>query len=699
MATIDNNIIQSLGVGSGIDTQNLVKQLVAVEKADPQNRIDTKRTLAQTQISDLGTLKSALATLQDAAKVLTDPASLYSKSASYTDSKSLVPAKLDTDAQTGSYSFTVDQLAASHTISFSGFSSATDAVGEGTLTINFGAWSRDANGDINGAFSADPDHASATITIDSSNNTLQGLRDAINKANVGVKASIINDGSSYHLSVVAASGANNELEIVASEAGGTPTNTDNSDLSRFAFNDQKSGFESADAQGGQDAKLELNGVVIQRSTNTIDDIVQGLTFDVLKPTDVGESVTITVTDDKAFAEKNIRAFVDAYNAFIDATKPLFGVTETKDDKGVTTKVVGSLSKDGLSKSMLTQIRSVIASAIPGLADSDLTSLTNVGIRTEIADGKLSINDTDFQKALDNNFEDVQKLFAPHNSSDSDSVTINSTNGNTQTGDYNVVITQAPARGYYNGGAFSGISFPLDTTGKTYDFQVEVNGLSSGTLTIPTDTYTDEASLASTIQGLINNDSTISAGGASVTVSYNSGTGGFDITSNQYGDSSIVSVLAASADTSTDLGLTVADGTAGKTVAGTIDGVDGFGSANVLLPGIKEPGSGMAMLIGENATSATVHFSRGFGGALDALLSNFLSKSGAITTRTSTLDDNLKSLDEDQKTLDTRMDAYQQRLQSQFTAMEQILSSLNTSGTFLDNLINTLPYTSGSSSKN
>ncbi len=795
---IDNNIIQSLGAGSGIDTQNLVSQLVDIERSAPQQRIDTKRELAETRISDFGLLSSALSTLKDAAALLTDPEALSSKTASFTESTALVPVELDTDVQPGSYSFNVSQIAKSHTLAFGGFSDPTDSVGEGTLTFNFGAWSRDGTtGAIDGAFTQDTDAESATVTIDSENNTLEGLRDAINDADMGVAASIIFDGSNYNLSIVAESGEQNELEISVVESG-------TAGLASFEFIE---GTTSSDAQGGQNAILTLNGIAIERSSNTITDIVDGLTLDVLQEMEASELVTITVSEDKAFAEENVRAFVEAYNTFLEAVDPIFGVTETENDDGETESIEGSLSKDSLAKSLLAQIRSTIASGIPGLGEGEtFTALTNIGIRTDL-DGSLTIDEDDFSNAFDNNFDAVQKLLAPStevsstsngtyegrafsgltfpldttgssytfeiaingtqsstltvptatyadeselataietlintdttlstagesvtvafnsttgglditsdgSSSDqvnivaastdtntdlglvigSSDITVNSFGTNTQGGEYDIVVTSNPSRGIYEGGAFAGVSFPLDTTGSTYTFEVSVNGTDSEELTIPTATYTSEAELASAIQTLINADTNINEAGASVTVVFDSDSGGFDITSSSYGSSSTVNITASSTDSAADLGLAVASGTVGTAASGRVNGVTGFGSANVLLPALEQPGESLALIIGESATSATVNFSRGFAGELESLIESFLETGGVIATRTETLNDNLESFETDEERLDRRIEAYEARLLNQFIAMESIINSLNTSGSFLDNLINTLPFT-------
>ena len=689
---IDNNIIQSLGAGSGIDTTSLVNQLVAIEKAAPQERIDSKREETETKISDFGIIKSALATLQDAAQTLTDPNGLFSKSASFTESDALVPVELGTDVAAGTYAFTVEQVAQSQSLAFEGFSDPTDAVGEGDITFNFGSWTRaDPTGDppdyTPTAFSLDADSESVTITIDSSNNSLQGLRDAINDADMGVTASVVYDGTDYHLTLLTESGENNQLEITVSESGGTPTNTDDNDLSRFAFNTGRTGFDTYESQIGQDAILTLNGLQVTRSSNSIDDVVEGLTLDVLKDS-AGETITISVTEDKSFAEQTIRNFVESYNLFLEAVDPAFGINEVENDDGETETIVGSLANDSLGKSILTQIRSIIASPVTGLSDSNFTSLTNVGIRTEL-DGTLSIDEDDFTDAFDNYYEDIQKLFAPRTVSSDANITVNSYGENTTPGEYSVNITTPPQKGDYTA---ANVIANLDGTGQTYTFEISVDGVASNEITVPSDVYASNSDLAATLQSLINSDENLQDQGARVTVSVESGA--FVVTSNKYGSDSSVSFSAVSANLEADFGLSDTTGTStqGVTVAGTIDGVSGFGSSNVLLPDLDEPSVGLALIIGENATSAIVNFSRGFGGQLDTLIEEFLDSEGVIATREDTLNTNLESLDDDQEALDRRIGAYEERLIQQYIAMERILSSLSTSGSFLDNLIDTLPFT-------
>jgi flagellar hook-associated protein 2 len=682
---IENNIIKSIGAGSGIDSPNLVKQLTEIERAAPQQRIEAKRTKAEAQISDFGLLASAMDTLKSSVIALTAKEGLHSKSASYTDSDALVPTKLDTNVQTGSYAFEVKALAASQSLSFNALNDPDDAVGEGVLTFNFGSWNRDANEDPT-TFAADPEAKTYSITIDSTNNSLNGLRDAINNAGMGVQASVVFDGTGYRLVTTAPSGANKELQITAAEAGGSPTNTDASGLSRFGFNADIAGIASVEKQAGADAVLVINGLELTRSSNTVTDVVEGLTLDLLKASP-GEVVTVTVADDKTFAEEKIRGFVDAYNAFLKEIEPAFAYDKEEEKWG-------SLTNDSLAKSVVSRFRSVIGAAIPGLSDSNYSALTNLGIRTEL-DGTLKINEADFEKAMSANFVDVQKLLAPHTHSTTSDIKVNSFGKQTQVGNYDVVITTPPRKGYFTGAAMdAGVVFPnFDTTGKNYTFTLKVNGIETNNIAIPTDVvYASATDLVSAMQSAINADAKLQENGIAVVVTHDSLTNKLTFTSNRYGTSSGVDVVSASGDAIADLGVAQGNGTNGVNVSGMVNGVVAFGLGNVLLPKLGEKAEGLSMIVGEDATSATVSFSRGFAGQMEELLGQFLQTNGLFDSREDILERQLVDLDDQEDGLDRRMTAYQERLMQQFIAMESILNSLNSQGGFLENLIDTLPFT-------
>ncbi len=676
---IDNNIVKSLGAGSGVDSANIIKQLKEIEKAGPQARIDAKKLKAETQISDFGLISSSLTTLKAAATALTDKEGLFSKSASYTPSEAFAPVKLDTDVASGTYAFDVTQIAKSQSLSSAKFNSLSDAVGTGTLAFELGSWDSSSTN-----FELDGTKTGASVTIDNSNNTLQGLRDAINKAAFGVQASVVKDGNGYRLALTAASGQNNQLNITASEDGVAPTNNDDTGLSRFIFNEttQRLGED----QKGQDAAFTVNGLSLTRDKNKIDDVVDGFTFQLTKA-DPGKVVSVTISDDKAFAEEKVRAFVDAYNTFLTSTKPAFAFDQEK-------QKYGSLAGDSLGKSVLTSVKSLIAASIPGLSGANITALTNVGIRTEITDGSLKINETDFKKAFENNFADIQRLFAPDTRSTNSAISVNSFGKQTVPGSYNVVVTTPPKQGFLKG-AVMAAGFPLDSTGKTYEFKVKVNGVESNAITLPANkNYADADALVSQMQTSINSDANLLAAGITVTAAMSAGA--LQITSARYGSNSTVEFTQVQTDTAADLGLSVASGTTGVDVAGTIDGAAAFGFANVLRPDLGEKAEGLNLIVNENATTATVTYTKGFGGELGALVDKFLLSKGLIDNRKTELNTQLGSFKDDQKDLDRRISAFETRMSRQFRAMESILNGMNGAGQYLDNLFKSLPFTASNS---
>jgi len=689
---IDNNIIKALGAGSGIDTQSLVSQLTEIERSAPQARIDTKKDLYETQISDFGLLSNAMDTLSQAAKVLTEPEGLRSKTASYTESTALVPSELSTDVQTGVYSFEVEQIASSQSLSFESFADTGDMVGEGTLTIDFGSWGRSASPDFDPTtFTQDTSTTSLVITIDSDNNTLEGLRDEINDADAGVQASIVNDGSGYRLTLLAESGENTQLNITAVDGG-----AGSGDLTRFGFNTGVTDFEDLETQLGQDAIVNVNGLEVSRSTNKIDDIVEGLEIDLLKASP-GEIITVTVSDDKSYAEQNIRDFVSAYNAFLEAVEPVFGYSEQENEDGEMETVAGSLTNDSLAKSIMRQIKSLIGSAVPGLPDgTTYTAMSNIGIRTD-RDGNLTIDDDELTAAIEDNFEDLQNLFADSTESSSSLIRVNGFGDNTVAGEYSVSVSTPPSKGVYEGGDIDdaevvfGPNFDPAGTGKTYTFKIQVDGTESELLTLPTGNYADKTEIATALQTLINNDTNLNPDNLDVIVTYDSVNDRFDITSDSYGTNSTVSITEDS-DGMQDLGISVGGGSPGINAAGVVNGVAGFGSSNVLLPALGEDGEGLALIIDPSATTATINFSRGFAGELQELIDEYLSSDGLVQLREDNLDDRIDDLDDDQEKLDRRMTAYEERLIQQYINMERIIGGLSSSGSFLDNLVDTLPFT-------
>jgi len=669
------SIISSLGSGSGIDSTALIDKLVNISSLPDTNRLTTKQTLLQTQISDFGLLRSAFTKLETAASALGNPDTFNAKSTSIPTTSLLGITKLDASASVGEYSINVDQLAQAQSVSSANFSSQTAPIGKGTLTIRFGNWNSAVD-----TFSVDSTKTGGTITIDDSNNSLVGLRDAINKSNMGVKASIIADGASFKLLVTSPSGATNEVEITATEDAGSPG------LANFNFNETTRNLTQQ--QEGQDAILRVNGLSVTRSSNHITDVIGGLEFDLFNKSS-SETVNIGITADKSLAEKAIRDFVAAYNTFLSDSDKLIGFDKDKND-------YGSLRQDPLAKNLVQQVRSQLSSPVGGLSGG-FNTLASLGIRTNL-DGTMSIDDstatTSFRSTIDNNYEAVRDLFVPKTSSSNSQITVNKYTANTAPGTYDVLVTAQPTKGSLSGDVVAS-TFPLDTTGKTYSFTASIDGIAASSITLPEKTYASGAELAADIQSRINADSAITASKVSVNVSFNTTTNKLEFTSAAYGSGSSVAITAASQDMTDDLGISVATGTTGTNVAGTIGGVAGFGYGNVLLPALGSKAEGLSLTIQPGVTTGQVTFSRGFAGTFTNLIDTFLQSNGLIKTREDSINKDVSKVKTDMDAVDKRSAAYRARLQAQFTAMETIVRGLKSTGTFLTGAFKALQSNSDS----
>ena len=658
-----SSIISSLGSGSGIDTTALVNKLVDVNKYADATRLTTKKTLLETQISDFGLLRNSFSGLESAMSGLSSADTFNAKSASLPTTTLLSITKLDAAAAAGNYTINVDQVAKAQSVSSGTYASQTTQVGKGTLAIRFGSWNLGVN-----AFTVNAAKTGGTITIDDSNNSLTGVRDAINKASLGVTASIVSDAGSFKLLVTSTSGENSEIEITSTEAPGS------TGLANLNFNQATRNLTQQ--QGGQDALIRVNGLSLSRSTNHLTDVVPGLEFDIANSS-LTEAVNIGVTADKGVAEKAIRDFVAAYNTFLSDSSKLIGFDSDKKD-------YGSLRQDPLAKNLVQQVRDQLGSTVAGLSGTFL-SLTSLGIGTKFGGkGILTIDDsiekTSFRSAMDKNFESVRDLFVPKVSSDNAQITLNKSSANSTPGTYPVVLTQQPSKGLLVAGAMAS-TFPLDTTGKTYTFTAAVDGISADPITLPTTTYATGAALAADIQTRINSDAKITAGRVSISVVFNTLNNKLEFTSNAYGNTSNVAIVGPSAAMA-DLGVSAAIGTAGTDVNGTVGGVIAFGFGDVLLPAIGSKAEGLSMRVIPGATSGNITFSRGFAGTFTSLINNFLKTNGLIKGHEKVITQQVEKVKVDQTALDKRSNAYRARLQAQFSAMESIVRSLKSTGTFL-----------------
>ena len=383
------------GIGSGLDINSLVTQLVAAEAQPATNRLNRREAGLQAVLSGIGTFKSALSEFRSAAAALSNPAKFEGMKAS-TSGDGVFTANAGSLAQPGKYSVEVLQLATAQrlaTPAASAFSAITDSVGHGTLTIRFGLYDATAT-----TFTANPEFAAKTVTIEPSNGTLEGIRDAINEADIGLRASIVNDGTGYRLVLgPLATGAGNAVEISVDDGDGG--NTDSSGLSLLAY--QPTTKNLVETVAAEDARVVIDGLAITSPGNTLSEAVQGVTLELVK-TAPGETTELSVARDTAAINGAVQAFVDAYNALVEVSESL---TTYNPETGAR----GALLGDAAVRGMTGQLRRHLGDSVAGAPDA-LRTLSDVGISIQ-RDGKLEFDSAKLQAAIAADPQAVASLFA------------------------------------------------------------------------------------------------------------------------------------------------------------------------------------------------------------------------------------------------------------------------------------------------
>lgn len=374
--------ISSPGIGSGLDVQSIVSQLVALEKA-PLNQLKTQATSIQSRISAYGTITAQITALSDAANKL-GTSSGWNSVVATSSNASAVGVTAAAGAPATSLTMEVTQLAKAQSVASSEVTTGS-AMGSGSMTIELGSWNA-------GSFAvgtAPP----VSITINAGEDTLAEIAAKINDADAGVSATVLKDATGERLLMRSKdTGAENGFRVLVADADGN--DSDASGLSRLAF-DGVNGMSQT--QAGQNALATINGVAIETASNRLTDTLPGLTLQLSQVTSA--PVEIDVGADVAAVRANIQSFVDAYNTL---NSNLANVTRY--DAG--SKTAGTLQGDSTASGLQNAIRSMMRSVT---ASSPFDRLSDVGIELQTG-GKLSIDSEKLDKALPN-LKGLKDLFA------------------------------------------------------------------------------------------------------------------------------------------------------------------------------------------------------------------------------------------------------------------------------------------------
>lgn len=775
--------ISFTGLASGLNTTALIQNVL---RFNQQNITSLQTTVStdQLQQTTFQGIQTDLQTLQTSAAALAQSqGSVFEGRTATSSNSNVLTAAAGTGAQTGTTNLQVLSLAQANQVASQGYSDPNSTISQGTFQVQVGS-------------------QSATITIDSTNNTLAGLAQAINGAGIGVSATVVNTGTGsaatqpYRLLLTSnATGTANAIKITNNlgagssgvvkpnfstsvigpavtsstfsgtssvTSGGTYTGSANDTFTFTVLNGGNVGTDSgiqvsySNSSGTKTGTLTINAadvntpqnvadgvqvqfgsgsltngdqfsvnvfsptiqaatnaqvqigsgagaIVVQNSSNTLTNLIPGVTLS-LQSAAPGQTIQLNVGNDVQGATKAITDFVHDYNKF---ASDLTTATQYIPGSGTSPGTAGPLNGFSALVGVQNQIEQQLLSVAPNLP-SQANRLGALGISVD-STGQLSINTTQLNSALTGGvpgvtFNDVKNLFSLQGQSSSPGVQFSTGSSKTVASStpYTVHITQAATQASVTGGTALASSTVINGTNNT--LSLNINGKSSGTITLASGTYTQQA-LANEVQTDINNAIAASGGQVSVTLS---GSNDLVITSANYGSNSKVTGLSGSALSA--LGYTGSETSTGTDVAGSF-----------VVNGVTEAATGVGQALTGNSTNtntsglvvavtltpsqvpptgvdSTLTVTRGLASTLNDSLQSILDPvNGQFTQIANQISTAISSAQADITTQTAAMNAQQTALMAQFAALETVMANLQQTSNLLTSALANANSSSGSSS--
>ena len=354
------------GLVSGMDTGSLIDAVMQAQRI-PILQIQARQSGVESQISKLGEITSKVNDLKTFLEDLQERQDIIALTGTSGD-EDILGVTADSDASPGAYDIEITQLAAAEKDRSAAFASRLAEVKAGTLSIA-----------VNGGAAVD-------VAI-AEGDTLQDVVDAINAADAGVDASLIFDGTSTYMQLVAqesghtiAGDPSDAITLTESYTGATGTELGLAEITQAA-----------------NALFTVDGLAVEQQSNTVTEVIAGVTLDLVAT----GSTTGAVAKDKVGTKENVEAFVDALNDVIKLVRDNLKVTEY-------TNRQSSLAGDPTIRSLRSELIEVITTEIEGL-DGPFGALSQIGI-TQDATGNLKIDDDELEAAIDQDINALSDLF-------------------------------------------------------------------------------------------------------------------------------------------------------------------------------------------------------------------------------------------------------------------------------------------------
>lgn len=655
------------GLATGIDSEKVIQGLLEVQQRQ-MDRLAARKQQAEQRRAAFQALSAQVLSLRAQAGRLAggQNSPFLSRSAQVSDERSLV-ATAASGAATGTYSLRVNALAAAHQVASQGYADREAAIPAGQITLRSG------------------DRPAATIQIGSSQQTLQGLADAINAADAGVSAAIIQEGSGatpFRLLLTAtAAGAANAISF----SGEFATPQGNETTPAFDFSEPVTAAADASVTLGSGP----GAVTVLQASNEIKGLIDGVTLN-LQQADPTRTLTVRVQADTSAGTDAVKGFVAAYNSIVDGIKQLTGY----DPK---TNAAGLLLGDRSVLEIQQALRSAVLDVVPGLPPQ-ANRLTAIGVSLNDS-GQLVLDESRLSEVLSGRGsgvtpEDIRRLFALDATSSHPGVSF--VLGGTRTVDrsaaYEVDVTQAAERAAISGS----LALPAITTinGANESLRLTIDGVGIEVGL----THGDYApqQLADRLEAAVNAHPDLR--GRRIAAGLTP-TGELVLTSLSYGSSSQVTVNSGAL--AATLGFVPGQSDAGVDVAGRF-----------IVDGVVESATGRGRLLAGDAgnahtadlqvrvtlaptqvggaSEAELTLTRGVGARLDKVLATLLDGvSGEFTTTTKRYDATINSLQRSMDRQQASFDLQKASLERQFQAMEAAVSQLQSSASLLSSQLASL----------
>jgi flagellar hook-associated protein 2 len=404
--------LSALNVGSGLNTTEIIDSLVNADVVPKQNIINTKIDERKVSISALGQLQTDLKSFDTNLVAIDGMIGLSVNSSGTATSLELTNSS---SANEFSHKIEVANIATPQTLVFSGFSGEDDELGAGSLAISFGTWS-------GGSFTQNST-STETITITDGADTLADIRNAINDSDIGLTASIIQvNTQSYSLMVKSTTGLDNAIQIVATES---VSNTGLADLDYSSYD------SNVELVAATDASFSLDGIEITRDTNTVTDLLDGMTLTLNNATTTAETITSVYSSSEAYV---------VMQALVKEINTLSSSLRTLSQRGLYGADDGPLVGDPIVAKLTNSLRSINTDAIYGFGD-DAIYMASFGVQTQ-KDGSVILDEDTFTKAFEENPSDFAAIVMDRFTASTSGVEVSMTGTDWVGGVYDLVYTDA-----------------------------------------------------------------------------------------------------------------------------------------------------------------------------------------------------------------------------------------------------------------